>query len=489
MVDRVGSALDQSSGIQEDDLVIVVRGNTLLRTTRTELMQAIYANITTGNMPYKDGSGVPADSGMQVLADGSILAPSNFGVEGASIDFADLVTLSEANSFLKIANNQFPDTTFFLVDARARRTTPSERPRAFHLTEAQNAFDLQADTSEILTANPLTFTYTAALNAQTNILTFTVESAMTNVRLRARYADGNQVAIKYFPSKAAWLAGEGGVDFSAGEHNVDLAGSPFRTFVGDQIEVEIQADTISLRGLSGVPRIQAQVQRGEFRDLAYLQDVIDMLTTAPSITSFSIVGLSGLVDAGTNVGGSQTFSYEVTNPNLVQGNLTLTVGDVVIASDIDPEGTSTTQVLPANTLAAGESETFVLSGISTSGVPFDSSVTLRARQQSETAYAFVVDTPAEAASFNIANATSIAVVPGSVFTHEFELSDGQYVGLLLPDDRSLVSARDTTIGAPVVFTEVADSRSINSQNYDFFHHVNNAGGSELYTFEIEFTVG
>ena len=257
---------------------------------------ASLASVTVGHVPFKDTDNTFGDSGMQVLGDGTVLAPRGFGVESASIDFGDITRVSEANSFLRITNSQFPATAFDLIDARQRPTGVSSRPRQFFLTEAENEVVLQSVDTETITTNPLTFNYTATLNAQTNSFGFRTGSAMTNVRMKVSYVAAPQEVVKYIPDKASWLEGAGGVDLPIGPGSVDLEDSPLRAFQGDQYSIEVRADNIAFLGnTGGIPYISANLQRGEFRELSYTTDVNDGGTTTASQVSVADTDLTGVL--------------------------------------------------------------------------------------------------------------------------------------------------------------------------------------------------
>lgn len=233
-------------------------------------------NVTVGHVPYKLTDNTLGDSGAQVLDNGNLLLPKGLGVESASIEFGDITTLSEANSFLRISNTQFPNTKFDILDARQRSTGVSSRPRQFVLTEAENPFTIQPTDTSTITTNPLLFNYTATLNSQTNKLRFRTGAAMVNVRLRVRYNASPNAVVKYIPDKASWLSGTGGLDLTSGDNTVDLGNSPFRSFVGDVYQVEVRADNMSLKGTATIPYVVVDLQRGEFRDMAYQSDLANM---------------------------------------------------------------------------------------------------------------------------------------------------------------------------------------------------------------------
>ncbi|MCH9664957.1 MAG: hypothetical protein K0U41_03825, partial [Gammaproteobacteria bacterium] len=265
-------------------------------------------SLPDGRIPIKQGDEL-LDSGVRTMPNNELFFPQTVRFESNSIRFGDITRVSESNSFLSITNAQFSGTRFDLIDARRRRTSQSERPRQFFLTEAENNFIVQGDLDTEVTANPLIINYTATLTAQTNRLEFKNSQAMTNVRVRLSYADGAQQTIKYLPNEASWLDGTGGIDFAAltdtaTEVNfIEFPDSTIRLFTDDNITIEVRADSINLLGSNtGFPYINSVIQRGEFRDLAYLQDVEqgNASTDAASVTQSS-TNQNGLISGSLNV--------------------------------------------------------------------------------------------------------------------------------------------------------------------------------------------
>ena len=168
-----------------------------------------FSNVSDNHIPAI-GVGpnkIPFDSGMQVLNTGQILAPRNFGVESGSVDFGDLVTLSEVSGFLGITNHESNDQ-FALVDSRFTEGLGSVKPRIFELAP-QTTIDVQPSFADTLTATTYDFNYTTTVTAQTNRLNIQVASDITN--FRARISDvATGVVFKYFPDKATWLSGTDG---------------------------------------------------------------------------------------------------------------------------------------------------------------------------------------------------------------------------------------------------------------------------------------
>ena len=243
----------------------------ILRSTGLTDPQRVTLNslvvIPEDKMPVQGATGFE-DSEMRRLADGAILAPDDFSVESGSIDFGDIITLSEATGFLSIQNHESGDS-FALVDSRFTRAEGSTVPRVFFLIEPENELLVQSDTSTIITDTDFTFTFTTTLLAQANSFVLQGSAPSTNVRIRISDAVTG-VVFKYFPTEAAWIDRENGLTLATGNSTIDLDNSPLRFAPNRQLRIDIQGDSINLLGnTSNFPFISAQVQRAEFRDLAF----------------------------------------------------------------------------------------------------------------------------------------------------------------------------------------------------------------------------
>lgn len=117
--------------------------------------------------------------------------------------------------------------------------------------------------------NPLAFSIIGGVTApdirQTNQVTFRCDQPMPNVTSRITDAASGTV-IRYIPDRAAWDSNTGGLDFIAGDNIVDFISKepstsgvfnvgtvPFRLEQGQQIDIEIRADSMSLLGVQAGP--------------------------------------------------------------------------------------------------------------------------------------------------------------------------------------------------------------------------------------------
>lgn len=232
----------------------------------------LLADMPLNEVFVKNASSDLVGTGMRLLADGTLLAPEKFQVESGSINFGDLITISEAAGFLALWNH-LNNKQYQMVDYYVPRDEPTHNPRFFRLYEAEWEFAATTDGSTTLTNNPCTFNYTTQLDARTNKIVLYANQAMTNVKLRVKQVASN-VVIKYLPSKASWLGHSAGYNLVPGMNVIDLMDSPVPLTAGDLLEFEIVGDNISLLGsVSGIPKFSTFVQRGTFIDLATELDI------------------------------------------------------------------------------------------------------------------------------------------------------------------------------------------------------------------------
>ena len=201
--------------------------------------------------------------------------------------------------------------------------------------------------------------------------------------------------------------------------------------------------------------------------------VIDQIFQAPAITAFSIVGQSTSVPANTQLTGSKTFSYTVSNPSNVSGNLTLTQtnpGEAAqtLASDIDPTGSSTVQNINTVTLAAGESVVFTLSGTDTQSNNFSDTFTIRAPNPHEFLYSgrSATNNPASVPVSGL-NSAEITASGQSLTITTGTTAQGEFFIILVPTSEDISTITDTVLNTDVtsIFTRTEDVRQINSINY------------------------
>lgn len=233
-------------------------------------------------VPYKAEDGTIQSSGMRVLSSGTLLAPVGFAVESGSIDFGDVLRLSESAGFLAF-ENMVDREKYQLLDYAVPRTSPSSKPYYFKLIEAERKA-LTTDGDSVVTTNPISFEYTTVLTARTNSIIFKATQVMTNVRLRITDKESG-VAVKYFPSKSSWVDGTGGTTFEIGDNTLDFQDTALIFQAGTDIVFDIVADNISLSSVAGKPKFAAMVQEGQYVGVADAIDVASLQTQISDLDS------------------------------------------------------------------------------------------------------------------------------------------------------------------------------------------------------------
>jgi hypothetical protein len=239
-------------------------------------------NLQVNEVPYKADDGTLKSSGLRMLSSGSLLAPVGFAVESGSVDFGDVLRLSESAGFLAF-ENMVDKNKYQLLDYAVPRNAPSSKPYYFKLIEAEKVFQAVSGTDAI-TANPLTYEYTTQLTARTNSLTFNAKAKMLNVRIRIT-DKASGIAVKYFPSKSSWLTGVNGTTFEIGDNTLDFQDTALILQANTTLVFDIQADSVNLSGSNGVAAFSGTTQKGVFiavadeGDVAALQSQISAVTT------------------------------------------------------------------------------------------------------------------------------------------------------------------------------------------------------------------
>ena len=335
-------------------------------------------------MPYrevfvKDTDESMTGTGMLLLEDNTLLAPEGFATESGSINFGDLITLSEASGFLAIQNN-LNGNRYRLVDHYVPKDAPSSKPGYVHMYEAENEFISQGTFDTTLNANPLIFSYTTSLLSRVNSLKFKTSSAMTNFRMKIT-ATGPNVVVKYYPTKAAWVQGTGGVDLASGDNSLDFKDTPLLFEPGQNLSFEIRANSISMLGnSSGIPYMTAMVQRGEFKYLANFEEIPTAVSELPNdagyITDADVpTALSELTnDTGFVTASQASSSAPVQSVNGQTGNVSLTIPAAQVASDWNATS-GVTQILNKPTTFPPSAHTHAISDVTGLQTALDSKTT------------------------------------------------------------------------------------------------------------------
>ena len=209
-----------------------------------------------------------------------------------------------------------------------------------------------------------------------------------------------------------------------------------------------------------------------------------VLTTfeAPVITALSISGLTDPTPpVGTSLGGTRTITYTVSHTENVQGTLTFLWDNVAISTTVDAAAGSATVTIPATTTVAGVTHTGRLQGTNTRGDTFSRDVTFRSASDHELGYYGTRPTN-DFASVDVSNLSSVDVTQsGTVFTVDaLNFPNTQFFGILLPEDRELVSLTNPAAPDPNRdirndFTTTTNARVIGGTNYTLYTEQNNSG--------------
>lgn len=331
---------------------------------------ALLAGMPTREVFVKDSSGSTLiGTGIVMLPDNTMLAPEGFGVQSGSINFGDLITLSESSGFLAIKNN-LNNNSYRLIDHYVPRDAPSSNPGFIQMIEAENTLVTQPDFSSVVTTNPLVTTYTTTLTSRVNSLSFKANLPMTNFRFKITKTDVN-VVEKYFPNKSSWFANTG-VTLVAGDNTCDFSDSPLLFSPGQQLSFEYRADNMSLMGTSsGVPYSAATLQRGVFTYVALASDVTgtQIKSNLEALSSPNKLSKTAIQDGVTSVNSqfgdvvvsASSINAQPVNTNLTAlGNLSPTAAKVVGTDDSGNYSLFTLSPLSKSVLASN-SGTFIQS--------------------------------------------------------------------------------------------------------------------------------
>lgn len=341
----------------------------------TQMME----EVPTREVFVKNADDSMTGTGMLLLEDDTLLAPEGFATESGSINFGDLITLSEASGFLAIQNN-LNGNRYRLVDHFVPKDAPSSKPGYVHMIEAENEFVSQGVSNTTLNANPLVFSYTTQLLSRVNSLKFKAASAMTNFRMKIT-ATGPNVVVKYYPTKAAWVQGVGGESLAAGDNVLDFKDTPLLFEPGQNLSFEIRANSVSMLGnASGVPYMTAMVQRGQFKYLANFEEIPTTVSELPNdagyITDADVpTALSELTnDTGFVTASQAASSAPVQSVNGQTGNVSLTIPAAQVASDWNATS-GVTQILNKPTSFTPSAHNHVISDVTGLQSALDSKTT------------------------------------------------------------------------------------------------------------------
>jgi len=240
---------------------------------------ANFAAVSPMHIPAKAANNIDfIDSGAQVLPSTGIVRFGNsIEVPSGSIEIGTILAASEATSFA-LLDSKLATRDFSILDSRFD-AAGSSIPRYFKLQAVQTVNTQPVDTT-VITANPLNFFVITAFLAQTNIIKFKTNGAMTNVRIRITDNTTGEV-IKYLPNRNAWDTSTNGFSFISGLNTINMLSkaadspgvfnvgkTPFRLNQSVQIDVTVEADAVNLLGnASNVPFLDLDIQQATEQDM------------------------------------------------------------------------------------------------------------------------------------------------------------------------------------------------------------------------------
>lgn len=217
-------------------------------------------NTTEERIPYKSALATFENSPLYYdVSENKVVCDVTFEVPSGTLAIGETTNISAGSTL--IVSDEVNEKNTYIV-ASEWNSLGSQSP-VFPDFDAQATIPLQPDFSTTITANPLNFSITGTVvlpkKRQVNVFKIKTGAIMTNAR--ARLVDNiTGVTVRYIPSKAAWdsntgltlVAGDNAFDFistdpdSPGVYNLGV--NPFIIENGQQIDIEIRADAVSILG-------------------------------------------------------------------------------------------------------------------------------------------------------------------------------------------------------------------------------------------------
>ncbi len=303
----VTSLVQGEPGEDSVDVSALNEGDTVRFNSTTAKLEPAPANVddTTGEFTFDNSINVPSGS----VNVGEVLQLS----EG----IADLVIVDKLKSQMSFSvNSEFTDAT------------GSSDPFYYNFG-SPFALNIQTDDTQVLTANPLTFSLTGTVVApevrlidQMNIRT---NGPMTN--FRAKLVDNvTGLAIRYIPSKTAYDGNADGLTLGTGDvtfyfasegtttaTDIYLGYSPFLIEASQQIDFTVIADSIDVLGeIGGIPYLTAEAHDGP--PIVLGQDAHSKQVQATGILEGGVVSQASGTTVDWTSGRGQVADY--TNPEV-----------------------------------------------------------------------------------------------------------------------------------------------------------------------------
>ncbi len=281
-------------------------------------------------------------------------------------------------------------------------------------------------------------------------------------------------SYEMYARSAAQAAGTQGGD----EHGSAQATLYVQSQVGDVYGIRLNiGDSTPLTGVITVPDGCGISAVGPFGGVL-----------EPELTGLVNASVMASVPAGTVITGNDIFGWFLTNPNQVQGNLTLRQNGAVLNSAISPTSTSLTQAVTTVTLTSGQSVTWRIEGLSVHGTVIFSEYTARATEAHEFLYSgrSPSNNP-DTVVLGTLDQDEILQSGQQITVETGVASQGDFFIILVPTAEDLSTIRGTVFNQDVtsLFVRTENVRVINGENYTSYAlGALNAGSDDTYIVTI-----
>lgn len=237
-----------------------------------------------------------------------------------------------------------------------------------------------------------------------------------------------------------------------------------------------------------ITRLIADNTTGEISALdvrTVLTDITDSVSfptppTNPAITRFDITGQPTEVDPGTQLSGTKTFNYNISNVDEVEGNLTIKQGAATLTSAAVPGNPGSASVtINTETVNAGSSVVFTLEGTNKSMGAFSKTFTVTGRTDDDYVY-YGTQVSSDPTTFAFASESRI---PVSGTEQSFDIPSfvgNEYLVIAQPATQTELTAIEIdSINQFDAFTKTDDAFVVNSVNYDAWTSENALIGTQV----------
>lgn len=207
----------------------------------------------------------------------------------------------------------------------------------------------------------------------------------------------------------------------------------------------------------------------------------------PAFTAFA-VNIDQHPLTGTNISGSKTFTWTVTNQSNISGNLTIKQEATNLSTTVDPSLGTIDLTITTFALNAGETQTFTIQGTNTQSDSFSRTYVVTGRAADEFLYYGLSSTnnPASVDTSTLSN-TRITTSGQQITASVGPTSAGDFIIILAPSDNDLSQIINTALNVDVIntYTKTNNVRTINGEQYNsYVFGPTNSGFTQNYRFVI-----